>query len=276
MGATVRPPAPPDDAANQPIRPATVHELTSALKRSAKETEDAPVEEALSDAERRAVRAKARAAILNSLRSLGGEAERRALLAHAEETGGFTARELAAPRPPHTSSPHERHVPYQLSWTLSNLKADGLLRTPRRSVWALAGAAAEPVAPASTPPPSARLAELSAMPYREYLRTPEWRRIRAATLHRANYECALDPTHTAALHVHHRTYDRRGAEQPSDLLVLCEECHRVHHAHHGRPSTKPRRAARLKAKRDAAVKDLVVRACLAGGLLVGLLGMLER
>ena len=167
-------------------------------------------------------------------------------------------------------------MPYQLSWTLSNLKADGLLRTPRRSVWALSGAAAEPVAPTSTPPPTDRLAELRAMSYRTYLRTPEWRKLRAAALHRAGYECALDPTHTTALHVHHRSYDRRCAEQPGDLLVLCEECHRVHHAHHGRPSMKTRRAARRKAKREAIVWDFVLRAGLAGGLLVGLLGMLER
>jgi len=230
----------------------------------------------LSDLERRALRKKAREAVLSSLRALGGEAERHPLLAHAEEHGGFTERELAAPAP--DKAKHDRLVDHELSWALTNLRRDGLVVNPRRSVWALAGAAAE-----STGPPvpitvaeAIRVAELREMPYREYLRTPEWRRTRAAALHRANHQCAFDPTHTEKLQVHHRTYDRLGAELESDLLVLCEECHRVHHAHHGRPSTNARRAARRQSKRKAIVWDLVLRLSLAGGLLVGLLGMLER
>jgi len=58
--------------------------------------------------------------------------------------------------------------------------------------------------------------------------------------------------------------------------VVCEECHRVHHAHHGKPRATARRAARRKAKQKAIVWDAVVRLALAAGLLVGLLGMLER
>ena len=175
----------------------------------------------LSDLERRALRRKAREAVLSSLRALGGEAERHPLLAHAEEHGGFTERELTA------TAKDRRLVDHELSWSLTNVRRDGLVANPRRSVWALAGAAAE-----STGPPvpitvaeAIRIAELREMPYREYLRTPEWRRTRAAALHRAN---------------------------------------------------NPRRAARRKAKRKAVVWDVVLRLALAGGLLVGLLGMLER
>ena len=79
-----------------------------------------------------------------------------------------------------------------------------------------------------------RLAELQAMPYDEYLRTPEWKQTRAAALVRADHRCALDPNHTGQLDVHHRFYERRGAEPPSDLIVLCHPCHRLHHGHNGR------------------------------------------
>ena len=58
----------------------------------------------------------------------------------------------------------------------------------------------------------ARLAELRAMPYPLYLKTPEWRRTRAAALLRAGNACSLDVTHTDGLEVHHRTYERLGAE----------------------------------------------------------------
>jgi 5-methylcytosine-specific restriction endonuclease McrA len=67
------------------------------------------------------------------------------------------------------------------------------------------------------------------------LRSPEWRQTRAAALVRASYCRALDPNHTEDLEVHHRTYERRGAELASDLIVLCRPCHRLHHKANGRP-----------------------------------------
>lgn len=236
----------------------------------------AGVEEALNDAERRELRAKARAALLTTLRAFGGEALRRPLLERAREDGGFTAREIAAPAP--SNGKHALLVDHVLSWSLTNLRRDGLVENPRRSVWALAGAATESVAPpaALAAAPRDRVAELRAMPYRAYLRTPEWRKTRAAALHRAGDQCAFDPAHTGQLHVHHRTYENLGAERAEDLLVVCEECHRVHHAHHGRPRAKARRAARRKAKQKAIVWDAVLRLSLAAGLVVGLLGMLGR
>jgi hypothetical protein len=74
--------------------------LRARLKPGAWHAEMAGVEEALNDAERRELRAKARAALLTTLRAFGGEALRRPLLERAREGGGFTARELAAPAPP--------------------------------------------------------------------------------------------------------------------------------------------------------------------------------
>lgn len=96
-------------------------------------------------------------------------------------------------------------------------------------------AAARPVAQAID---AERLAELRAMPYRQYLRTPEWKRTRAAALLRAGNACSLDVTHTENLEVHHRTYERLGAELMSDLTVLCHACHQLYHGENGRPRRK--------------------------------------
>ncbi len=69
---------------------------------------------------------------------------------------------------------------------------------------------------------------LATMPYAEYLLTPEWQEKRLAALKRAGYRCQLCNA-DAELHVHHRTYERRGHEWDSDLIVLCAPCHRRHH-----------------------------------------------
>jgi hypothetical protein len=77
-----------------------------------------------------------------------------------------------------------------------------------------------------------RLVALRAMPYAEYLQTPEWRTTRDAALRRAGFRCEL--THCGskyALQVHHRVYERLGEEVPEDLTVLCGACH--DQWHHG-------------------------------------------
>lgn len=75
-----------------------------------------------------------------------------------------------------------------------------------------------------------RSAQLARMPYKEYLRTDEWQTRREAALNLAEWRCQLcNAAEDAGLHVHHRTYERRGQEHPGDLTVLCAECHRRHH-----------------------------------------------
>lgn len=81
------------------------------------------------------------------------------------------------------------------------------------------------------------------MPYKQYLRTPEWQRTRAGALERANYRCSLDATHSDGLDVHHNTYERLSAELETDVIVLCHSCHQLHHKENGRP----RRARSLAA-----------------------------
>ena len=190
----------------------------------------------LNDQERRDLRRKTRLATLAALRSLGGEARREAIHERALADGGFTPRELGAPPPAAAANKHRRLVDHHLAWELTNLKRDGLVENPARSVWRLAGAALEaPAAAGDEPVAPDRLSTLQALPYRAYLRTPEWRRARAAALERAGYSCSMDVTHTEQLDVHHRTYERLGAELATDLTVLCRPCHQLHHAEHGRP-----------------------------------------
>lgn len=64
--------------------------------------------------------------------------------------------------------------------------------------------------------------------YREYLRSDHWRSTRRDALERAAHACQLCAS-KYRLDVHHRTYDRLGAERPEDLTVLCRMCHEKHH-----------------------------------------------
>lgn len=74
----------------------------------------------------------------------------------------------------------------------------------------------------------ARLDELQTMPYREYLRTPEWSERASATYARFAWRCAVC-NGGGDLEAHHRTYDRRGAEEPGDLTALCPARHGLFH-----------------------------------------------
>jgi 5-methylcytosine-specific restriction endonuclease McrA len=61
--------------------------------------------------------------------------------------------------------------------------------------------------------------------YRAYLRSPHWRRTRKEALIRAEGRCEECGEAKRRLEVHHKTYERLGAELPEDLLVLCQDCH---------------------------------------------------
>ena len=72
------------------------------------------------------------------------------------------------------------------------------------------------------------IARLRAMPYEEYLASPEWQARRDRRLASVLFRCQVCNAR-GALEVHHRTYVRRGNEDDGDLLVLCGECHRLFH-----------------------------------------------
>ena len=67
------------------------------------------------------------------------------------------------------------------------------------------------------------------MPYAEYLKTPEWKQRRRRALTRAKHKCQLCGASGVELHVHHNTYENRGAEPACDLIVLCADCHAWFH-----------------------------------------------
>ena len=64
--------------------------------------------------------------------------------------------------------------------------------------------------------------------YRRYLKTDHWKVTRAEALKRGHYKCH-DCGSTANLQVHHLTYARRGHERQSDLVVVCDKCHKKRH-----------------------------------------------
>lgn len=65
--------------------------------------------------------------------------------------------------------------------------------------------------------------------YSEYLASPHWQALRVKMLERARYKCEACQDTDSVLHVHHLTYERLGCELEEDLIVLCEECHKVEH-----------------------------------------------
>ena len=93
--------------------------------------------------------------------------------------------------------------------------------------------------------------------YREvYLRSEHWLRTRREALVRADQRCQVCNGHQA-LDVHHRTYERLGAELPTDLTVLCRRCHDLFHKSMApKPGTpknrEPRspKAAKAKSRRQ--------------------------
>jgi hypothetical protein len=75
------------------------------------------------------------------------------------------------------------------------------------------------------------------MPYRQYLSTVHWKRIRYSMIllngaKCAGEDCKDDIGHWESLqnlHVHHLTYKNRGHEYVEDLKLLCASCHAKEH-----------------------------------------------
>lgn len=64
--------------------------------------------------------------------------------------------------------------------------------------------------------------------YPDYLRSQEWLAKRQPVMERANgvcEECRMNE----ATDIHHKTYDRVGAEPPEDLSAVCRLCHNCLH-----------------------------------------------
>ncbi len=66
--------------------------------------------------------------------------------------------------------------------------------------------------------------------YLLYLCSPDWAAKRTAVLARKHGLCEYEGgCGNRATQVHHRTYDRIGAEKLEDLLAVCSTCHRTIH-----------------------------------------------
>jgi DNA-directed RNA polymerase subunit RPC12/RpoP len=70
---------------------------------------------------------------------------------------------------------------------------------------------------------------LKVMPYSAYLKSGHWHDTREKALLRAGYKCQICSAPNG-LHVHHRTYARRGDEAKDDVTVLCASCHSIFHS----------------------------------------------
>jgi len=69
--------------------------------------------------------------------------------------------------------------------------------------------------------------------YQQYLESPHWKTLRSEAIERAGGTCQLCNSDRQPLHVHHRTYERIGCEDPGDLIVLCAEHHKQFHGKDG-------------------------------------------
>lgn len=80
---------------------------------------------------------------------------------------------------------------------------------------------------------------LRAMPYKDYLLTSHWRRVKEAIMIAYQARCQGEKCiyfdegfwlDTRLLHVHHVSYKNRGNERFHDLMLLCNDCHQELHA----------------------------------------------
>lgn len=69
---------------------------------------------------------------------------------------------------------------------------------------------------------------LKTIPYAEYLKTDHWQSVRKIALEHAGNKCEVCNS-PRKLQVHHRTYENRGKETLSDVIVLCAGCHGLFH-----------------------------------------------
>ena len=66
------------------------------------------------------------------------------------------------------------------------------------------------------------------MDYQEYIKSKRWREIRKWILIFWDHRCAICNAKDN-IEVHHRTYERLGRELTTDCIVLCDDCHKLHH-----------------------------------------------
>lgn len=77
--------------------------------------------------------------------------------------------------------------------------------------------------------PPEYIQKLKNMPYKSYLQTPHWKRVRRAAYGKFGRVCFACGTEEKTIHVHHLSYKNRGQENMDDLMLLCKDCHKMVH-----------------------------------------------
>lgn len=110
------------------------------------------------------------------------------------------------------------------------------------------------------PPSELKLTALGYSDYDEYLKSVHWHRLRRVARAVLVYQCATCLSEDSGLHLHHKTYERLGNEEVTDLVWLCPTCHTDIHVLERRGLTTldpddmlgdPERAAITSAQRQA-------------------------
>lgn len=65
--------------------------------------------------------------------------------------------------------------------------------------------------------------------YEEYMRSPEWRRVRRRYFRSKLPQGCQGCGARQNLHLHHKTYERLGHEELTDLVPVCQVCHALIH-----------------------------------------------
>lgn len=75
-----------------------------------------------------------------------------------------------------------------------------------------------------------KINKLKNMPYSEYLKTPHWKNLSQIVKSINKKTCFYcGENKNVSLNAHHKTYERKGHENLSDLICICSNCHNLIH-----------------------------------------------
>jgi formylmethanofuran dehydrogenase subunit E len=72
--------------------------------------------------------------------------------------------------------------------------------------------------------------EEQSIEYERYIQSPEWKAKADRAKYIMGYRCQVCYS-SRNIEAHHRTYERLGNEWPTDITVLCDDCHELFHNH---------------------------------------------
>jgi len=61
--------------------------------------------------------------------------------------------------------------------------------------------------------------------WKKYMKSSAWKNFKRRVYKARGNQCERCKTTQGVKHVHHLTYERLGAEELTDVAILCEECH---------------------------------------------------